>query len=106
MAVDKAESKSPDNAPSLAKERKEDRDLENHKRETLKDLLRQQVLHVLGKPAGLLRVQVSSLWDRNYRVNVFVGVDAASAKIASSYFVMADSDGNILEATPRLEKRN
>jgi len=42
----------------------------------------------------LHKVQVRRLWDDHYRVNVLIGEDAASAKIANSYFVEADGDGN------------
>ncbi len=37
-------------------------------------------------------------------MNVLVGVDAASAKIGHSYFLVADGDGNILASTPKIEK--
>jgi hypothetical protein len=35
---------------------------------------------------------------------VLVGVDAASVRVAHSYFVVTDSDGNILPATPKITK--
>jgi hypothetical protein len=64
----------------------------------------EQVLHALGKPRNLLKVQVRPLWDGNYRVNVLVGADAACATIPHSYFVVADGDGKILAATPKLHR--
>ena len=70
----------------------------------LKALIGKQVLHVLGEPRNLLKVQVRSLWDSYYRVNVLVGVDATCAKIPHSYFVVADGDGNVLAATPKIHK--
>jgi hypothetical protein len=105
MTIENAESKPRKNVRSLAQEQKEAKDMANHKRETLKDLIREQVLHTLGEPGDLLRVQVRPLWGSNYRVNVFVGVHAASAKVTNSYFVVADGDGNILESTPKIEKQ-
>jgi hypothetical protein len=45
------------------------------------------------------------LWEDHYRVNVFVGVDAASAKVANSYFLVADIDGNILTSTPKITRQ-
>ncbi len=66
--------------------------------------IEEQVLHALGKPRNLLKVQVRPLWDRNHRVNVFVGVEASCAKIRHSCFVVADGDGNILKATPTIYK--
>jgi hypothetical protein len=65
-------------------------------------LIGKQVIHTLGRPEGLLGVQVRPLWQDHYRVNVLVGADAASAIIAHSYFVEADVDGNIIESTPKI----
>jgi gamma-glutamyltranspeptidase len=79
--------------------------VESHKQETLNALIGEQVLHALGKPRNLLRVQVRPLWDGFYRVNVFVGADTACAKIPHSYFVVADGDGNVVSATPTIRKQ-
>jgi hypothetical protein len=78
--------------------------VESHKREMLDALIGEQVLHALGKPRNLLKVQVRPLWDGNFRVNVLVGTDAACAKIPHSYFVVADGDGNVVSATPKIHK--
>jgi hypothetical protein len=64
-----------------------------------------RVVHVLGQPRQLQRVQVRRLWEDNYRVNVFVGPDSTSSRIAHSYFLVADSDGNITASTPTLTKQ-
>lgn len=64
-----------------------------------------QVLTLLGSPDQLHRVQVRRLWDNYCRVNVFTGLDAASARVAHSYFLLADGDGNILESTPVIAKQ-
>ena len=56
------------------------------------------------EPGDLLRVQVRPLWEDNYRVNVLVGVNAASARVANSYFVVTDGDGNVLESTPQVRR--
>ncbi|HEV8070898.1 MAG TPA: hypothetical protein VGP76_24510 [Planctomycetaceae bacterium] len=85
-------------------QREHDRDLEQHKRETLQTLIEEQVFHRLGTPIGLRNVQVRRLWENRYRVNVLVGESAVSAKIANSYFVKADSDGNIVESNPEMTK--
>ena len=79
--------------------------VESHKREMLNALVGEQVLHALGEPRNLLKVQVRPLWDGNYRVNVFVGADAANAKIRHSYFVVADGDGNVLDSTPKMQRQ-
>jgi len=82
--------------------RAEDKDLEQHKNEILQSLIEEQVIHRLGAPAGLRKVQVRRLWDAHYRVNVLVGENAASAKITNSYFVESDNDGNIVKSNPNL----
>lgn len=83
-------------------QRAEDRDLEQHKNAILQSLIEEQVIHRLGKPDGLRKVQVRRLWDDHYRVNVLIGENAASAKITNSYFVETDSDGNIVESNPNI----
>jgi hypothetical protein len=69
----------------------------------LEAVLRDKVMQVLGRPPGLHRTQVRLLWDDHYRVNVFVG-DAASAKVAHSYFLKADGNGKILTSTPAIAR--
>jgi hypothetical protein len=87
-----------------AQQREHDRDLEQHKSETLQTLIEEQVIHRLGKPNGLHKVQVRRLWEDHYRVNVLIGENASSAKIANSYFVETDSDGNIVDSNPKMTK--
>jgi hypothetical protein len=53
------------------------------------------VMQMLGQPDRLHKVEVKRLWEDHYRVNVLVGVDAASAHVAHSYFLVTDSDGHI-----------
>jgi hypothetical protein len=62
------------------------------------------VMHALGEPRDLHRVQVRPLWEDHYRVNVLVGLDAASAKVAHSYFLVADTNGNIIASTPKITR--
>jgi hypothetical protein len=84
---------------------KQHEDPEQHKRAMLNALIGEQVIHVLGQPDNLLQMQVRLLWQNHYRVNVLIGADAASARIANSYFVKSDSDGNIVESTPKISKQ-
>ena len=63
------------------------------------------LLHALGEPGELQRVQVRPLWENHYRANVFVGADAASAKVAHSYFLVTDGDGNVLASSPAITRR-
>jgi hypothetical protein len=80
-------------------------DLEKHKKETLEALIREQVMHILGKPINLLHVQVRSLWDNHFRVNVLIGPDVVSGKVANSYFLAADGDGHIVKSVPKIIKQ-
>jgi hypothetical protein len=64
-----------------------------------------RVIRALGQPDHLQRVQVRRLWGYNYRANVFVGEDAASSRIAHSYFLVADDGGNITACMPTITKQ-
>jgi hypothetical protein len=79
-------------------------DVGSHRRETLSARVGEQVLHALGEPGDLLKVQARPLWEGTYRVNVFVGANAACARVAHSYFVVADGDGNVLQANPAINR--
>jgi hypothetical protein len=73
-------------------------------RERLDCVIGKHVLHAVGQPGDLHRVQVRRLWEDHYRVNVLVGPDAASARVANSYFLVVDGDGAIVTSTPRLTR--
>jgi hypothetical protein len=62
------------------------------------------VLDGLGEPADFLRIQVRSLWGDYFRVNVFVGVETAFARVAHSFFLTADGEGKILGSSPKLAR--
>ena len=64
-----------------------------------------QVLRALGQPSDLHRVEVRSLWEDHYRVNVLVGLDAASVRVAHSYFLVTDGKGTIEAATPPITRQ-
>jgi hypothetical protein len=63
------------------------------------------LLQVLGKPGDFHSVQVRHLWGDHFRVNVLVGLDAASLKVAQSFFLVAASDGNIVSSNPIIKKQ-
>ena len=63
------------------------------------------VIHFLGQPGDLYKVQVRPLWEDRYRVNVLVGADAVSAKVAHSYFLVIDRDGNVVKSTPKITRQ-
>lgn len=64
-----------------------------------------QLLQALGRPATLYRVEIRHLWDDHYRANVFVGADAASTRVAHSFFMVADEDGNIIASVPDITRK-
>jgi hypothetical protein len=70
----------------------------------LEAVVRDNVLSALGRPAGPHRVQVTRVWGDSYRVNVFVGPDAASFTVAHSYFLRADGNGKILACCPPIAR--
>lgn len=84
---------------------KEDK-MEQYKCERLEKLIREQVIHALGEPVDLRGVQVRKLWGDHYRVNVIVGKNAASVRVANSYFLAVDSDGKLIHATPKIMKQH
>jgi hypothetical protein len=70
----------------------------------LEAVVRDNVLGDLGKPPGLHRIQVSCVWGDSYRVNVFIGPNVSSFKVAHSYFLKADGDGKILASSPAITR--
>ena len=73
--------------------------------QSLEAAIRLNVMQELGRPADLLHVQIRLLWDNHYRVNVFVGADIASAKVAHSFFLAADGEGAVLASAPAIRRR-
>ena len=80
-------------------------DQDKQNRQELAAVIGSHVLNSLGQPRDLLRVEVRSLWKDRYRVNVLVGEDAVSVRIAHSFFLVVGGEGNILEATPEITRR-
>ena len=74
-------------------------------RETLDNLIREQVIHSLGTPMDLRTVQVRKVSENKYRVNVIVGVNAGSVRVANSYFLVIDSEGSLISANPKITKQ-
>lgn len=88
----------------VTQQREQDEGMQRHKQEALNALIAERVVHALGKPGHLLSVSVRPLWDNRYRVNVFVGTDAASARVVNSYFLEVDGDGAITMSTPTIRR--
>ena len=74
-------------------------------RKTFDNLIREQVIHALGTPIDLRKVQVRKVWKDHYRVNVIVGINAGPVRVANSYFLKIDSDGSLITATPKITKQ-
>ena len=72
--------------------------------DTFNDLISEQVVHRLGSPANLLDVRVFRLWDDHYRVNVLVGRDVATRRVADSFFLVTDNDGKIVSSSPAIAR--
>jgi hypothetical protein len=70
----------------------------------LEAAVRGSVLSGLGSPPGPHRVQVRRVWGVCYRVNVLVGDDAASLKVAHSFCLRADGDGRVLTSSPAITR--
>jgi hypothetical protein len=85
-------------------EQSKENKMEHDERETLSNLIREQVIHALGMPMDLRSVQVRKVWDDHYRVNVIVGESAGSVRVAHSYFLVVDSDGRLIGSTPKITK--
>jgi hypothetical protein len=85
--------------------RQQERDSESvRERDRLSARIATSVLLALGKPDDLRAVHVRRLWGETYRVNVLTGAETNSATIAHSYFLVADDNGSILEASPAISK--
>jgi hypothetical protein len=77
---------------------------DREKNDALNHVIATNVVQSLGSPADLLKVQVCPLGRDRYRVNVFVGKDATSARIADSFFLTADDRGKIVTSSPEIAK--
>jgi hypothetical protein len=62
------------------------------------------VIAALGRPGDFLRITARQVTGDGHRVNVLTGVDAASARIAHSFFVTADENGNVTGSAPAIVK--
>ena len=80
-------------------------DQEKQERRQLNAVIGEHVMGTLGQPGDLHSVQVRHLWDDRYRVNVLVGVDATCARVANSYYLVADAEGNITTSTPKITRQ-
>jgi hypothetical protein len=106
MTVKRAQPRPPPTSlPMTTKQIDQHDRIERDTQETTCALIGEQVIHTLGQPASLLKVSVRPLWANVYRVNVFVGSDAVSARIANSFFLTVDGHGKIAVSTPKITRQ-
>lgn len=67
-------------------------------------LIARSVLRALGRPPDFLRATVRAVGADAFRVNVMTGPDLSAVRIAHSFFVTADGDGNLLAASPAVTR--
>lgn len=84
---------------------KNNNDMEQDNPKTLEALIGEKVIYTLGEPSNLLQLQVRQLWKDHYRVNILVGMDAATARVAASYFVVVDEEGAFTSCSPAIERK-
>ncbi|CAN5906482.1 hypothetical protein BH23PLA1_BH23PLA1_02640 [soil metagenome] len=87
---------------TTALQRDRDEELRRDMRHSMDDLIGEQVVHALGKPTDLLKVQVRQVGSDRYRVNIFVGPDVISGRIADSFFLTTDGKGHIVNSSPEI----
>jgi hypothetical protein len=79
-----------------------DEELRRNMPDTLNHLIGRQVVKSLGTPDDLLKVQVRQVGSEHYRVNIFVGKPFIAGRIADSFFLTTDREGNILKSSPQI----
>ena len=90
---------------ATAQQNRERRDKEHQEQDRRNSLIGDRVIHALGKPGGLYKVDVRPLWGKYYRVNIMIEGAAGSAKIADSFFLETDSDGSIVASSPKIARK-
>jgi hypothetical protein len=80
----------------------QDRATDRDRSDALNDLIGRHVVRSLGSPVDLLQVQVRPLGNEHYRVNIIVGKGSTSARVADSFFLTADDEGNIVASSPAI----
>jgi hypothetical protein len=72
--------------------------------DNLNDIIGEKVVHLLGTPDDLLQVQVRWVGGDRCRVNIFVGKDFLSGRIAHSFYLTTDGEGHILTSSPEVAR--
>jgi hypothetical protein len=80
-------------------------DTEQVRREGREVRVGKRVILAMGEPDDRFQIQVRELRERRYRVTIYVGSDVVSARVAHSYFLETDDDGNIIKSVPKIKRR-
>ncbi len=83
----------------------EEADRKQGQAERLATRIGASVMIALGHPEDFFRVSVVRLWENHYRVNVQTGTDPVSLRVAHSFFLATDENGNIVESSPAITRR-
>jgi hypothetical protein len=73
-------------------------------RPALESVIAEVVLSRLGEPSDLHSGQVKRAFGDKFRVNVYVRAEEGSYRVAHSYFLQADADGNVLTSSPDISR--
>lgn len=82
-----------------------DTDLVDQGAKRLANAICLNIMAALGRPSDFLRITARQITGKGYRVNVVTGCDAASARIAHSFFITADANGNVTSSDPVILKQ-
>jgi hypothetical protein len=80
----------------------QDRATDRDRSDARNDLIGRHVVRALGSPVDLFQVQVRPVGNEHYRVNVLVGKGVTSVRVADSFFLTADDEGNIVASSPAI----
>ena len=81
-----------------------DTELSDQSAKRLANAICLNIMATLGRPNNFLRITARQITGSGYRVNVVTGIDAASARIAHSFFITADANGNVTNSDPAILK--
>jgi hypothetical protein len=76
---------------------------------SLEPIIKKQVFDIIGSVPDISMFRAKRLWDYNWRVNIWCEYDSETelsvlkrTRIAYSYFIRTDKEGNILNSDPEL----
>ena len=79
---------------------------------SLEPIIKKQVLDAIGSVPHISMFRAKRLWDYNWRVNIWCEYDSETelsilkkTRIAYSYFIRTDKEGNILKCDPELGEK-